>query len=214
MKKIMFDNHYGLEDAVLNGTKTMTRRIIKLYDDESLSCFIDGQGKLKVNRICKPDKRFDVRFIKEVKPRYQVGDVVAVAQRYTDIVWRTNPFISAIPDLSADGELYNSNGWRNKMYVRADLMPHRIEITDIKVERLQDITDEDCLREGIYYDEPFPELAEPDVWAFKVKGKKRSSTWWSPSPKVAFENLINCMSGKGTWDSNPWVFAYTFKLIK
>ena len=93
-------------------------------------------------------------------------------------------------------------------------MPHSIEITDIKIERLQDISDEDCLKEGIVYDEPFPELADPNVYAFPVRGKKRSSTWRSPSPRIAFENLIRHMMGKGIWDENPWVFAYSFKLVK
>lgn len=40
------------------------------------------------------------------------------------------------------------DGWDNKMFVRAEHMPHRIRITDIRVERLQDISDEDCLRKA------------------------------------------------------------------
>lgn len=47
MKKIMFDNHYGLENAVLNGTKTMTRRAIKdtnLKDGGSFSIVVDKKS--------------------------------------------------------------------------------------------------------------------------------------------------------------------------
>ena len=41
-------------------------------------------------------------------------------------------------------------GWSNTMFTKADLMPHHIRITDIKIERLQNISDEDCFKEGIF----------------------------------------------------------------
>ena len=87
------------------------------------------------------------------------------------------------------------------MFVRADLMPHRIRITDIKVERLQEISDEDCLSEGL-------------VKGLVTYGYRSSGVMEAYStPRNAFAALIDKISGAGTWERNPWVFAYTFMLV-
>jgi hypothetical protein len=84
-------------------------------------------------------------------------------------------------------------------------MPHRICITDIKVERLQDISEEDCLRECIVK----TECVAP--YGFPVgNGKWKNYR----TPQDAFACLIDKVSGTGTWNSNPLVFVYSFKLIK
>lgn len=131
---------------------------------------------------------------------YKVGEVVAIAQRYTDIEWRNNPYCE-IPDLSFNGQLAKSKGWKNKMYVRADLMPHRIRITNVRIERIQDISDEDCLREGI-------RKMTFDTFSFD------SWKFFTHNPREAFAALIAKLSGKGIWESNPWVFVYEFELVK
>lgn len=183
----MFNDKYGLTQAVLSGRKTMTRRIIPLTD-------ADRQYL---------DTAFDFDFremvIIDQYSRFKVGEEIAVAQSYKAIGLT---FIS--PPDAQWGCTYEMPGYSNKMFVRADLMPHRIRITDIKVERLQDITDEECLREGLLAGEQ-----EPKMYGFKMpKGTVLSFM----TPREAFAALIDRISGKGTWDSNPWVFAYTFDL--
>ena len=94
------------------------------------------------------------------------------------------------------------------MFTKAYLMPHHIEITGIKVERLQDISDEDCLKEGIYEDsgdDKFP----PSIF-YEFEGNKDDGF---DIPREAFAALIDKVSGKGTWDSNPYVFCYEFVLV-
>ena len=194
MKKIMFDDHYGLEKAVLNGTKTMTRRLMKPLSPAVKEVrLVNGETQIRFGEGWVPALNMH-------QPRFKVGEEVAIAQSYYKIFGKME-------------ELEKEKGYKNKMYVCADVMPWRIQITDVRIERLQDISDEDCLREGIVYDEPFPELADPNVYAFPVRGKNSSSIWRSPSPKIAFENLIRHMMGKKVWDENPWVFAYSFKLV-
>lgn len=115
MKKIMFNDRYGLTGAVLSGRKTQTRRIVPKNTP---------LGSWKET---------------EAKAHYKVGEIVAVAQSYCDFYDDTN-----------DPRIFPSGaGWTNKMFVRADLMPHRIRITNVRIERLQDISDEDCIKEGI-----------------------------------------------------------------
>lgn len=102
----------------------------------------------------------------------------------------------------------DSKGWDNKMFVRADLMPHHIHITDVRVERLQDISDEDCLKEGLEWDG----IARKYYVGYnKETGGK---TYLNSSPKEAFAHLIDKVSGKGTWERNPYVFVYDFELVK
>lgn len=126
---------------------------------------------------------------------YNVGDIVAIAQSYE----KAPPQFQMLKE-----HLKKSPGWKNKMFVSPKLMPHHIKITSIKLERLNDINEEDCISEGItltssgkygYYDEKKEIFVEFD------------------GPREAFVSLIDNVSGKGTWDSNPYVFCYTFNLI-
>lgn len=105
-------------------------------------------------------------------------------------------------------ELKLHPGWTNKMFVKADLMPRHIEFTDCKVERLQDISDEDCLKEGIYEDSGDDEFP-PSIF-YEFEGNKDDGF---DTPREAFAALIDKISGRGTWNNNLYTFAYEFELI-
>lgn len=96
------------------------------------------------------------------------------------------------------------------MFVRADLMPHRIRITDISVERLQDISDEDIMREGIMEGEF---VNTWDRYYYDTWGDVPNHVTF-PTPRKAFASLIDRISGRGTWQRNPWVFVYSFEITK
>ena len=132
---------------------------------------------------------------------YKVGDVVAIQQAYKDVA-DYEELIDATQDTA---------GWTNKMFVAASLMPHHIRITDVRVERLQDISNEDCLREGIIDDDvPFYEEKYNYIHA-SVFGKYKRK--YFNTPRAAFAALIDKVSGRGTWNSNPLVWVYSFELI-
>jgi hypothetical protein len=204
MKKIMFNDRYGLTQAVLEGRKTMTRRIIPLCENDLNFLKVTDRGEwLFSSRTC-----LDCAF-----PAYNVGDCLAVAQAYKTLRWPALPGIDwkAITD-----EVTHSKGWNNKMFVKAEYMPNRICITDLKGERLQDISDEDCLKEGI--EEYFPYIdRNPDdkVKSYRFRDKKSEYGYYQLSPiRDCFAALVDRICGKGTWQRNPWVFAYEFELIK
>ena len=191
MKKIMFNDKYSLTQAVLDGRKTMTRRISKEQIRNSVfwkSAYESIHGY-------------------EIKPIYKISELVAIAQCYESL--GMNPEI-ALNDRDGIGFYTKTKfapGWKNKMFVRADLMPHHIRITNIKIERLQNISDEDCFKEGIFKwdagqkDIPFYSFHNADIPDYN-------------DPRDAFAALIDKVSGKGTWESNPYVFVYEFELIK
>lgn len=194
MKKIMFNDQYGLTEAVLDGRKTQTRRIAyeKPFKHVRNCGFImegKDKGKLAIN-----DGNEIV-----AKSTYKIGEIVAIAQRYNDIPFNNEIFKGA--GLSI--------GWSNKMFVKSDLMPHQIKITNIRCERLQDISTDDCMKEGIYcshidgIDDAYSCDATNDI--FKTK-------WWYRTPIQAYKMLISKLHLH--WGSNPFVFVYDFKLIK
>lgn len=79
--------------------------------------------------------------------------------------------------------------------------PHRIRINKVRIQRLQDISDVDCMAEGInYYEqEGFSWCSTGDLF---------------DTPREAYAALIDKISGKGTWESNPYVWVYEFELVK
>ncbi len=213
-KKIMFNDKYSLTQAVLDGRKTMTRRIIKCprtFKGEWVAGFNIHRrhsDKKIVGWPCMYDadeREFDMG---EIFPKYKVGEVLSIAQSYESL--GMNPEI-ALNDRDGIGFYTKTKfapGWKNKMFVRADLMLHHIRITNIKIERLQDISDKDCLKEGIYKGQ----CGSADTHfmdAYYYKGDIQPYC----TPREAFAALIDKVSGKGTWESNPYVFAYEFELI-
>lgn len=203
MKKIMFSDKFCLTQAVLSGTKTMTRRLLKVpktcngKEVYSFNILTNNAGTQCVDLVDENGGVLD-----SWKPHYEVGEVVAIAQ----------PYKTLYPNADFETEdsyhfLTESKGWNNKMFVRADLMPHHIKITDVRVERLQDITDEDCLKEGVwqfYNNKNLFYVSKNIGYAHEVA---------FPSAREAFWYLIDSISGKGTWESNPLVVAYSFELV-
>lgn len=195
MKKIMFNDRYGLAQAVIEGRKIMTRRLIP---DEFFGLTWDTRGDTLVYENEYGDF-IDVRHSKYT--RYKVGEVVAVAQRYQDIFDYSNcvnPY-----DWEDDDK---PSGWTNKMLTKAELMPHRIRITGIKCERLQDIQEADCLKEGVRY--------IPEINKFYFEDVSREAGFYFDNHREAFATLIDKISGRGTWGLNPWVVVYEFELVK
>lgn len=197
MKKIMFNDSCGLTQAVLEGRKTMTRRLINLCENDLHFMKISDRGEYLFCSKTALDGAF---------PRYKVGEILAVAQSYHAL----NKAGYVAPEW-LDHTCESSAGYKNKMFVRADLMPHRIRITNIKVERLQDISHEDCLKEGIKEKSRFPHKKS---YPFYFDGGKHEWDNSYKTPRQAFAALIDKVCGRGTWNNNPHVFVYEFELLK
>lgn len=195
MKKIMFNDRYGLTKAVLEGRKTMTRRIIKPQPIEFLCV-----EKLP-NRYMEIIQEDDLAL--RIKSHYKVGEVVAVAQNYNSFYDDTyNPVLFPA-----------GAGWDNKMFVKAELMPHQIRITSVRAERLQDISDEECLREGVGVSATDNLVGFPIAIPFNYYIGRDEKGYRYVTPREAFSVLIDKISGRGTWQSNPYVWVYEFELL-
>jgi hypothetical protein len=203
MKKIMFNDRYGLTQAVLEGHKTQTRRIAFKRDIDPLIQGITSESLIAA------------------RSRYKLSETIAIAQKYDDLV-KDDEFyrLCGIHGMPLECIKYEK-GCTNKMFVRADLMPHHIRITRIRVEHLQDISVKDCLAEGICHTD-----IKGALWGVApIKGEGPTGTcenhsvfgrgpWHMySSVRRAYAALIDRISGKGTWDSNPYVFVYDFETV-
>ena len=211
MKKIMFNDAYGLTQATIEGYKKNTRRAEFTAEEQQVlneadDVYMDGDDV-----VAHFDSAEDVRF----DTRYKVGEVVAVAQPYADIeelaMLQRNPFHESYFE---EEDIADEPGWRNKMFVKAKLMPHRIRITGIRAERLQDISDECCIKEGVIEHPYSGYMADGIVYKNCHDKAYNGSLKIFDTPSEAFAALIDKVSGRGTWACNPWVVAYEYELIK
>ena len=226
MKKIMFNDKYRLTQAVLEGRKTQTRRIIKSsdafervnpdfdWDREDIKNW-ENSFTLTVQNMSEEEKKncFDYLL---AHPKYKVGEVVAVAQRYRDCDGVNENGVPIWEIISSKVDSTNA-GWDNKMFVMGDLMPHKIRITDVRVERLQDISDECCLKEGVVVNEPKIKGGINMYYPCEYLRSCAKEVGWGRvfhTPREAFAHLINKVSKKDVWSENPYVFVYDFELVK
>lgn len=182
----MLNDRFGLTMAVINGTKTQTRRIIP--EKPLCDAMAYGWGDIELRNLALL-----------LNAPYKVGEVIAVAQSYQDLG------LFDCRDLA---------GYRNKMFVKAELMPYRIKITRVRLQLLQDISDEDCMKEGIYIRAALHSL-HVNGYAYTFDNwSDRGIAKGSDTAKGAYASLIDKISGKGTWERNPYVLAYDFEIDK
>jgi hypothetical protein len=216
---------------VISGEKTQTRRIVKPQPQEDIEVpeegFIhfDGEYCVGRQRVYTPYGDIDVEIIPFlIKPKYKIGETLYLKEPYDRSYIPEigdkydNPLMTAGDPKCWEtiyrygGYIYAGAEWRNAIFMPAKYARYFIEITGVRVERLQDISDEDCMREGCIEtrsDDFYFEGAEKII---RYKGYNIYQGYLTP--QQAYATLINKTYGKGTWESNPYVWVYDFKLVK
>lgn len=98
----------------------------------------------------------------------------------------------------ADGECLALQPWRPSIHMPRWASRITLEVTSVRVERLQDISEADALAEGVN--------AHQDH-----HGRPTTSIY---SPVQAYRDLWEQINGPGSWDANPWVWAVDFKRLE
>ena len=183
---------------VVKGEKTQTRRMITPQPVDSVENLMFFGNKVFRTR----DEYDELIFI---NPKYEVGEKVYLKEpyQYADDVDGGRCYykfcVADILQLKANG-VDITRDWQNKLFMSEYEARYYIEITAVRAERLQDISEEDCLKEGIElynnYDGTYGGHSAPTA------------------PKEAYAALINSINGKGTWEKNPFVWVYDFRLIQ
>lgn len=185
--------------ALLAGRKTQTRRIIKpqppkgarysgvhYASDEPDSWFFNTpHGGFKVRRT------------------YEEGDWLYVREN-----WR--PIHSADPSRGAQYRAdvgFDQTKWKPSIHMPRWASRLTLIVTGAKVERLQDISDEDAVAEGVIEDDG----EVPGIWycpgGYTYGVKRHGAT-----PAEAFRYLWEAINGPDAWDANPWVVAVSFSV--
>lgn len=187
----------------LSDRKTKTRRMVKPQPDE----VIDGQPndprRDYVHEIepihCPYGVPGDRLWVKETF-RIRGGDEYAYQRRIEDVIYR------------ADVTGFEQETWKPSIFMWRWASRLTLEITDVRVERLNDISDADAIAEGIS-EVPFvPDEGFPRSLGYMV-GPNDGKTVLHPTPVGAYRALWESINGAGSWAANPWVWVITFRKL-
>ncbi|PWL75024.1 hypothetical protein DBY21_08385 [Candidatus Gastranaerophilales bacterium] len=194
MKPILFNTE--MVRAILDGRKTVTRRVIR-WDkvDNALSC------PYRRKNIEIPDDKIIERLC---GAPYRMADILYVRETWTilPVTPGDNFRPSGVYYYRADGDMrpdrYRDNGWHPSIHMPKEAARIFLRVQDVHVERVQEITGAECVREGIPQ-ESLKEVGEAftlgqfaDLWDSTVK----------PSDRALYG-----------WDANPWVWVIDFERI-
>ena len=219
-KPIIFDTESVR--AILDGRKTATRQVIKnaspkwtfdcLCDDAAMTV-IDRNGNEKAKEVdglwatfCATDEHIEFPMI---KAKYQVGDVLYVRETFLpfgrDVIYCYKADNKHI-ELEKLGIKFK---WRPSIHMPKEAARIFLEVTGVRVERLQDITEEQAIKEGVQRFNTKPD----ETFGFTKK-------------EVWFESPLYCIKGRWNskihkkdldkygWEANPFVFVYEFKRVE
>ncbi|MDE2447302.1 MAG: hypothetical protein KGO94_14090 [Alphaproteobacteria bacterium] len=190
--------------AILEGRKTMTRRAIKGVRNDN--CLV-------IKKATKTRMGI-VRHVLEHRP-YEIGDRLWVRENGWQRPERSErdmrdgadtwpPYMYDADDDAPEKEW----GWKRRPSIHMPRWASRItlEVMEVKVERLQDISETDCLCEGV------TRLDGNGTNKFSVHIE---GGWFSqPTAAATFRGLWEDINGDGAWEANPWVAAISFKRVK
>lgn len=202
--------------ALLDGSKTQTRRILKPQPDhgELQGWLLDTNeilfGHSTLTRHCQriklPIREGDRLWVRENFQAHSWAADCVTIRYFAEI--RTKGFTDQIeqikyPDGDRNAFKYiapkGPDTWRPSIHMPRWASRLTLAVTDVRVERLQDISKEDALAEGVH-----PDLC-PD---------EPRKVFAENMPAHLFGMLWESINGVGSWDQNPWVIAYTFTVEK
>ena len=223
--------------AILDGRKTVTRRVVKpqqfigLLPDKCKNGIPEEFLKEKKYMFRPYCDMTDAKLIKtSYKPPYQPGDILYVRETFDYLEgWKIgDPGIEGKFFYRADGDLrpvsWRGN-WRPSIHMPKEAARIWLKVKGVRVERLQDITEEQAKAEGIREyskDGNLYKYAVTDDWWIDYHNKHRKSflgSWWQDMPRTAseaFSYLWNYTIKKSDlerygWDANPWVWVIEFE---
>lgn len=192
--------------ANLEGRKTMTRRIIKIapeskpmfQDDEMMNNAI-GYSFLEPDQFEKPDYE---KMITLIKCQYgQPGDLLWVRESFALI---DHPELKY--RYKADHLNPKSVNWKPSIHMPKAAARIWLQVEEIRVERLNDISEEDAIAEGItsYFDK----MVSGTRFTYQPGQLSNSYT-----AKREFEKLWCKINGEESWEANPWVWVVKYKVV-
>lgn len=220
MKQILFNTE--MVQAIMDGRKTVTRRVVKSNKfDLNSCCAVEISGNPYETRIDKHGCEYpfqlnglyatfdDGKCFPLVKLPCQAGDILYV--RETWAVWSRTEGTAPEIHYKADGEYLKDVKWRPSIHMPREAARLFLRVKDVRVERLQDIGGyEIIIKEG----------ASPDPYDYQ------SPEWYDTRPELLTEAARAAFAGLWDstmkhadravcgWDANPWVWVIEFERIR
>lgn len=209
--------------AILDGSKVQTRRVLKdvpdWCDKAGFTCFTpENHISFRGNYEDKgPSEKF-------IKLPIQKGTRLWVKESWSGIYYFHDTKPSERKSVAwegvcydreeihywADGEVQYGDWEKPRPSIHMPRYASRIDllVTDVRVQRLQDISEQDAIAEGC---RPFFDYDNPE----QVKSPNGGTIEMAPhkGPLEAFQELWQSINGQDSWDANPWVVAYTFDRV-
>lgn len=195
--------------GIMGGRKTMTRRVVSpqpISPDDSfgtINGFSNGKSAVQCNHLQKVI----------TCPYGQPGDLLWVRETFFDC----NPFHSfpAFEDserylFKADDDFIFDHKWKPSIHMPKDAARIWLEVTNIRVERLQDISHEDAKNEGV---KPIGENCEGATIFRNYADPADYVGTGELSTRMSFRSLWDSINSKITWNDNPWVWVISFKVL-
>lgn len=195
MKPILFNT--AMVRAILDGRKTVTRRVVKARNTEILDkskwakepCWFDVIKTINGKKVATADK---------ILPPYNPGDILYVRETWRCIEASCPPSNCTIEYKAGGTERFcgiialptEGGEWKPSIHMPKEAARIFLRVTNVSVERLQDITEEEKLKEGA-----------PIGW-----GQYNFYELWDSTIKEADKPLYG-------WDANPWVWVIEFERI-
>lgn len=215
MKPILFNTE--MVKAILEGRKTVTRRVVKPQPDErhqhKLGYVTDSTNKKEIGCFGFGIDEYGGN-IQYAKPPYRVGDILYVRETWCKLpVSEYGNFCTGgegIYYYKADGEKRPQGwraGWKPSIHMPKEAARLFLRVTGVRVERLQDITEEQAKAEGVCH--LFDDLPDNEYtrWCKSVGKYPKEKSEWSYKNYLWYGNFGEC--GSGNWRSDNWEYQYS-----
>lgn len=210
MKPILFSTE--MVQAILEGRKTQTRRIIKPQTDENGVGFmknppLDWESTYKETWCPWKWDTVEGERVSKFCPYGDIGDILWVRETWQKII---TPFGKDAFVYKADDDFYKDTiedwpGWSPSIFMPKEACRLFLKITSIRVERLQGISEQDAIAEGV---------RKYENRIIQTKYKDYVNARPTSSAVESFETLWQSVYGRESWDANPWVWVIEFERIE
>lgn len=192
--------------AILDGRKTVTRRVVKEIPVETHrieeNVFPDGHKDFEYHwGVFRADVHGFLDFANIVVPPYQPGDILYVRETWQECEW--GYLYRAWPKGLHQPGTYKGMPWRPSIYMPKEATRIWLKVTDVRMERLHDITEEQAIAEGAVDNIGFIHSPDNEYTEIHTEKEHFSKMWDSTIKKTEADRY--------GWDENPWVWAIKFE---
>lgn len=210
-RPILFNS--AMVQALLAGRKTQTRRKVQKWEEGLGQHYIIELISHPLWKVwCDGSQKKIMSKQRPLKSPYEPGMELWVRETHAYLDSDYHPAKEGRPVYRAD-HMTDSDGpdlitWKPSIFMPRAASRITITVTGVRVERLQDISEQDAIAEGIdygldFYSTVYRDYSSPDKWFFKAVDSYR--TLW---------DSINGKKEGATWSDNPWVWVVEFELAK